>query len=413
MPEFLELLTPDDAIGKFLQYLKDVKLKVEKNKTQNSLNRVLAKDIISNDDIPAFTRSTVDGFAVRSKDTFGSSDVMPAFFEVIGEIKMGKPANYQLSTGQACLIHTGGMLPDGADSVVMVEHTQYSNAGEIEVYKAISSGENVILKGEDIQQGNQVITCGTLIRASEIGALMALGITDIEIYELPRIGIISTGDEVVMPDKIPDLGQVRDINSFSLSAIVEKLGGIPRTYPIVKDDREQLIDMLKTAFEDNDLLIVTAGSSASVRDLTADVINELGTPGVLVHGINVRPGKPTILAFANGKPIIGLPGNPVSAFVIAHLILGKIMHVLRGEIKQFSYQTFKALTTINVASVAGREDWVPVKLLDMEKDGMKMVEPIFYKSNLIFSLLTAIGLARIEPDVTGLEAFSEVEVFII
>jgi len=287
------------------------------------------------------------------------------------------------------------------------------NILNIEVYKAISSGENVILKGEDIQQGNQVITCGTLIRASEIGALMALGITDIEIYELPRIGIISTGDEVVMPDKIPDLGQVRDINSFSLSAIVEKLGGIPRTYPIVKDDREQLIDMLKTAFEENDLLIVTAGSSASVRDLTADVINELGTPGVLVHGINVRPGKPTILAFANGKPIIGLPGNPVSAFVIAHLILGKIMHVLRGEIKQFSYQTFKALTTINVASVAGREDWVPVKLLDMEKDGMKMVEPIFYKSNLIFSLLTAIGLARIEPDVTGLEAFSEVEVFII
>jgi molybdopterin molybdotransferase len=338
---------------------------------------------------------------------------LPAFFDIIGEIMMGKPANLMISTGQACLIHTGGMLPDGADAVVMVEHTQYSNPGEIEIYKAISSGENVILKGEDITQGEKVLSCGSIIRASEIGALMALGITEINVYELPKIGIISTGDEVVRPDEIPNLGQVRDINSYSLSAIVEKLGGVPKNYPIVKDDRDHLMAVLKTAFAENDLTIITAGSSASVRDLTAEVINDLGQPGVLVHGINVRPGKPTILAFANEKPIIGLPGNPVSAFVIAHLLLGKIMHVLRGEEKQFSYQSFKALTTINLASAAGREDWVPVKLLEGEKDGKKLVEPIFYKSNLIFSLIPAIGLARIQPDVTGLEAFSEVEVIII
>jgi molybdopterin molybdotransferase len=413
MPEFLELLTPDDAIDKFLHYFQYLKLPVQKHKTQNSLNRVLAENIFAQDDIPAFTRSTVDGFAVRSKDTFGSSDIMPAFFDIIGEIKMGKPANLMISTGQACLIHTGGMLPDGADAVVMVEHTQYSNPGEIEIYKAISSGENVILKGEDITQGEKVLSCGSIIRASEIGALMALGITEINVYELPKIGIISTGDEVVRPDEIPNLGQVRDINSYSLSAIVEKLGGVPKNYPIVKDDRDHLMAVLKTAFAENDLTIITAGSSASVRDLTAEVINDLGQPGVLVHGINVRPGKPTILAFANEKPIIGLPGNPVSAFVIAHLLLGKIMHVLRGEEKQFSYQSFKALTTINLASAAGREDWVPVKLLEGEKDGKKLVEPIFYKSNLIFSLIPAIGLARIQPDVTGLEAFSEVEVIII
>ncbi len=413
MPEFLELVTPEEGINKLLQRIELVVFRSENIRTEKGLNRVLARNINSDEDIPAFTRSTVDGFAVNSKDTYGASDVLPAFFEVVGEIQMGKSANIQINKGQACLIHTGGMLPAGADAVVMVENTQYSNSKEIEVYKAVPAGENVILKGEDVMTGDLVLQKGTSIRASEIGALMALGITEIEVYDLPRVGILSTGDEIIPPDNLPALGQIRDINSYSLSAIVEKFGGIPKCYPIIQDDKTRLLNSLRIAHEENDLIIVTAGSSASVRDLTADAINELGSPGVLVHGINVRPGKPTILAYANKKPIIGLPGNPVSAFVIAHLLLRRIMPKLRGELKKITTQTLKGMVTINISSAAGREDWVPVRLLEEEKNGMKLVEPIFYKSNLIFSLINAIGLARIAPDVTGIEANSEVEIILI
>lgn len=414
MPEFLELLTPEEGISKLLNHMEfDDGLRSGNIRTEKGLNRVLAGNINAVEDIPAFTRSTVDGFAVISKDTFGSSEVLPAFFEVVGEIQMGKPAVIQINKGQACLIHTGGMLPAGADAVVMVENTQYSNSKEIEVYKSVPAGENVILKGEDVMKGDRVLQKGTRLRASEIGALMALGITEIEVYDLPRVGVLSTGDEIIPPHNQPELGQIRDINSYSLSAIVEKFGGIPKCYPIIQDDKSKLLKSLRMAHDENDLIIVTAGSSASVRDLTADAINELGSPGVLVHGINVRPGKPTILAFVNGKPIIGLPGNPVSAFVIAHLLLRTVMPILRGELKTNAIQTLKGVVTINISSAAGREDWVPVRLLEGDNNGLKMFEPIFYKSNLIFSLIDAIGLARIAPDVTGLEANSEVEIILI
>ncbi len=413
MPEFLELLTPEEGLGILLHHINIGELHSEMIQTENGLNRILAVDVYSNEDIPAFTRSTVDGFAVNSKDTFGASDVLPALFELIGEIPMGKPANIHLSKGQACLIHTGGMLPSGSDAAVMVENTQYSNASEIEVYKAVPGGENLILKGEDVMKGDLVLAKGTRIRASEVGVLMALGKTEIEVYDLPSVGILSTGDEIISPENKPNLGEIRDINSYSLSAIVEKFGGIPKCYPIISDDKSKLLKSLKIAHIENDLVIVTAGSSASARDLTAEAINELGSPGVLVHGINVRPGKPTILAYAIGKPIIGLPGNPVSAFVIANLILRMIMPKLRGENNPIPLQTIKGIITINIPSVAGREDWVPVKLLEKNVHGKIIVEPIFYKSNLIFSLINAIGLARIAPNVTGLEANSEVEIILI
>jgi len=414
MPEFLELLSPNDAINKLVEQLDFSGNQTEILNTDKGLDRVLARDFFSSEDIPAFTRSTVDGFAVNSKDTFGASEVLPAFFEVVGEILMGRPASVTLKKGQACLIHTGGMLPEGADAVVMVENTQTSTSNEIEVYKAIPAGENIILKGEDIKNGSIVLKKGTRLRPAEIAALMALGIIEIEVYSLPKVGILSTGDEIIPPWSVPELGQIRDINSYSLSTIIEKLGGIPSIYPIVKDNKQQLFDSLKKAFEENDLVIVTAGSSASVRDLTSEVINDLGNPGVIVHGVNIKPGKPTIFAVIDGKPIIGLPGNPVSAFVIAHLVLKTIMPLMRGEENHnFLNQMMKGIITINVPSMAGREDWVPVKFMNRYEKGYPLVEPIFYKSNLIFSLLSAAGLARIEPNKTGLEAFSEVEILLI
>lgn len=413
MPEFLELLNPTEALKILKDHLLNFSLGIETIKTADSHNRIISSDVFSHEEVPSFSRSTVDGFAVRSKDTYGASESLPSFFEVIGEIKMGEAATLQIGVGEACLIHTGGMLPAGADAVVMVENTQYSSDHEIEVYKSIPPSENVILKGEDVKKDQLVLKAGTLMRSAEIGGLMALGITEIEVFKIPTIGIISTGDEVIPPEKKPTLGQVRDINTYVLSSIVEKFGGKPKQYPIVKDNKKSLIETLKNAYSENDMVIVTAGSSASVRDLTSEAINEIGSPGVLVHGINIKPGKPTILAVVNGKPIVGLPGNPVSAFVIAHMILGNILPFIRGQKDSKNFFTTKALLTINISSMAGREDWVPVKLIGKNEDEQTLVEPIFYKSNLIFSLLSAYGFARIDPDITGLETYSEVEVIII
>ncbi len=412
MAEFLELLPPQNAIEKLMSYLDEVALKNETIKTEDGLQRVIAKDIIANEEIPAFTRSTVDGFAVNSRDTYGASEAIPAFFEIIGEIKMGKSADYHLKKGQVCLIHTGGMLPAGADAVIMVENTQYSNLTEIEIYKAVSSGENVVMKGEDIKEGDLVFSKGTTLRPVEIGALMALGITEVPVYQIPHVGIVSTGDELVQPNENPKLGEVRDINTYTLSSIVKEMGGIPKNYPIVRDNEEKLFLALKKAHQENDLVIATAGSSASVRDFTAKAIRKLGEPGVLVHGINVRPGKPTILAFADKKPIVGLPGNPVSAFVIAHMVLKSLLPKLRGELSSRT-KMIKGLVTINMSSMAGREDWFPIRFTGDYQNGIPLVEPIFYKSNLIFTLISANGLARIEPNRTGLDELSEVEILLI
>jgi molybdopterin molybdotransferase len=413
MPEFLNLLSVDKALGKINEYLNKIIIPEEFIKTEQGLSRILSKSIVSSENLPAFTRSTVDGYAVKSRDTFGASESLPGFFEVIGEVKMGQSTNLFLDSGQTAIIHTGGMLPGGADSVVMIENTQISTANEIEILKAVGAGENLILAGEDVKSGDEVFKSGVVLRPGDIGGLMALGKTEIQVFKTPKIGIVSTGDEVVSPNEELKMGQVRDINSFTLSTLVEKYGCISKRYGIVADEPDELTKILKTAFNENDLVIVTAGSSASVRDHTAEVIQTLGEPGVLVHGVNVRPGKPTILAICDGKPVIGLPGNPVSAFVIAQMFVVPIIEKLKGNNNPNirHYKTGKI--SINIASAAGREDWVPVKFLDQKINDVQVVEPIFYKSNLIFSIIRADGFIRIKPDVTGLIAYEDVEIILV
>ncbi len=330
MPEFLNLLSTDTALEKIEKYLEKIVPPAEKIKTEDGLNRILSKSITSTENLPAFTRSTVDGFAVKSQDTHGVSESLPGFFTVIGEVKMGQSTDLKVGKGQVATIHTGGMLPEGADAVIMIENTQVSAKNEIEVLKAVGSGENLILAGEDVQIGDKVFESGMRLRPGDIGGLMALGQTEIEVFKRPSIGIVSTGDEVVPPEEKINIGQVRDINSYTLSSLVEKNNCIPIRYQIVPDDAAKLSETMQKAYSENDLVIVTAGSSASVRDLTADVIQTLGEPGVLVHGVNVKPGKPTILAICDGKPIVGLPGNPVSAYVIAHMFVVPIIERLSG-----------------------------------------------------------------------------------
>jgi len=410
MPEFLTLLPPEEALGRLLEHLEVVPTP-EMVSTSQALERVTAAPVAAPHPLPEFPRSTVDGFALRAADTHGAGESLPAYLSLVGEVPMGASPAFSINAAQCALIHTGGMLPSDADAVIMVEYTQTSRNDEVEILRSVAVGENVLHIGEDVSADQVVIHTGTLLRPAEIGGLMALGFTQIEVAKCPRVAIISSGDEVVPPEQSPAAGEVRDINTYTLSAVVQRAGGIPVPYGIISDQRDAMDLVVARAHNECDMVVVTAGSSASSRDLTADVFDRLGDPGVLVHGINTRPGKPTILGVCSGKAVIGLPGNPVSALVNAGLFVAPIINVLTGLQEKRPNPFVPARLTLNLASQTGREDWIPIKLVP-STDGYQAV-PIFGKSNLIFTLVSADGLLRIPPDANGLSAGAPVEVVLI
>jgi len=416
MPEFLKLVAPTEALSLLMDTLPAEKPGGEWVVTLQALGRVTAEEVRAPHALPAFPRSSMDGYAVRASDTFGASESMPGYLRLVGEAPMGTRPDFAVEPGQAAVIHTGGMLPQNADAVVALEQSQPARPGEIEIMRAVAKGENVILVGEDVQEGQVVIACGTRIRPVEVGGCMALGISKLRVASKPRIGIISSGDEVVPPEQAPGPGQVRDVNSYTLAALVTEAGGEAVLYGIIQDRLEELKASIARALSECQAVVITAGSSASARDMTAEAIAAQAKPGVLVHGVNVRPGKPTILAVCGNKAIIGLPGNPVSAMVIAGLFVVPVIKRLLGVKTERPGSACPARLTVNVASQAGREDWIPVKLMpgstSSTKDEDWLAEPIFAKSNLIFSLAKAHGLVCIPEDVTGLEAGEQVRVFL-
>jgi molybdopterin molybdotransferase len=408
MPEFFTLVSPDDARAKILEHVEPL-ADVENIKTADALGRVLAADQTSPQILPEFRRSTVDGYAVRAQDTFGSSESLPAYLKLCGEVPMGRVSDMTVGAAQLALVHTGGMVPDGADAVVMIENTQ-RNDDEIEVRRPVASGENVIQIGEDINEGDPILKAGSILRAQDIGGLLAVGIAEIPVRRKPRVAIFATGDEVIEPHLSTQPGQIRDVNSTTVAAMVERAGGIPLKLGILPDKFEVLLEQSQKALADGaDMLVLSAGSSVSVRDMTSDVFDRLGKPGVLVHGIATKPGKPTILGVADGVPVMGLPGNPVSAFVQFLTVGVPVLYRLLGAAPPKSLRA-KAKLTANVASSAGREDYVPCTLT--ERDGELWAEPIFFKSNLIFTLVRAEALLIIPLDKTGLEAGETVEVML-
>jgi molybdopterin molybdotransferase len=407
MPEFLKLIPIEQALQILLS---NMHVKVSRDRVQalNALGRVTAESIYSPISLPPFPRSTVDGYAVRASDTFGASESLPAYLRVNGEIQMGSSAGFDINPGETGLIHTGGMLPDSCDAVVMIEYTQQVSVDTVEILRSVAVGENIIKVGEDVQPGQEVISSGVRIRPAEIGGLAAIGVLELEVAKKPIVGIISSGDEVISPESRLLPGQVRDSNSYSLSALIDQAGGIPRRYGIFPDQFERLEAIATRALGECDMLVITAGSSASARDLTSRVINTLGSPGVLVHGVNIKPGKPTILAVCNQKVVIGLPGNPVSALVIAGLFVVPAVESLLGLTNVGVRTRLYARLSTNVPSQAGREDWVAARLYS-DVSGYQ-VDPIFSKSNLIFSLVRANSMIRVPPDATGLSAGDLVEV---
>ena len=373
-----------------------------------ALGRVLAEDVYSDVDIPDFDRSTMDGFAVKASSTFGASEANPAYLDVCGQIKMGEPPDFTVQPGQVARIATGGMLPAGADSVIMVEHTDQLDDTTIEAYRSVAPGQHVIEKGEDIRSIDPALVKGIRIRPQEAGLLAACGKTELAVYRRPMVGIISTGDEVVPVDRVPAAGQIRDINAHSLSGQVLEAGGVPVNFGIVKDDRDDLLGKCRQALQLTDMVMISGGSSVGARDFTVEVLDELPDTGILVHGISISPGKPTILARSGGKAFWGLPGHAVSAMVVFAVVVRPFLDRIGGLAKAARQFPVQATLNRNLASAQGRVDYVRVRLF--EENGIVMAEPILGKSGLINTMVKADGLIAVGMNTEGLEEGAIVEV---
>ncbi|PDV98493.1 gephyrin-like molybdotransferase Glp [Candidatus Chloroploca asiatica] len=406
MPELFHVVTADEANAR-LQSLLTLLDRAEELPLHAALERVLFQDLHAPCDLPAFPRSTMDGFAVRAADTFGASEGLPAYLTLCGEVTMGRQADLRVGSGQAARVHTGGMLPPGSDAVVMVEHTQAVDATMIEVVRPVAVGENMLPVGEDVRAGALLFARGHRLRPQDLGGLAGVGLTTVCVVARPRVALLATGDEVVPADTTPGPGQVRDINSYTLAALTRRVGGEPVLCGIAPDDKATLRRMAVAALATADVLVVSAGSSVSTRDMTAEIIASLGQPGILVHGVAIQPGKPTILAMADGRPVFGLPGNPVSAMAAFELFVAPTLRRLQGAGEALSAVTTARLAR-NIASKPGREDLVPVRL-ERRADQL-WADPVFGKSNQIYTLARADGIVRVPLDQSGLYADALVEV---
>jgi len=407
---FFKVLAPREALNVLLTVNP---VGTEQIPSVQARARVLAEDLRSAVDLPHFHRAAMDGYAVIAKDTFGASQSLPAYLRLAGVIEMGKEAAQPLAFGTAMRISTGGMMPPEADAVVMVEYADETDAGLVEIHRGVSPWQNVIQIGDDIKKGELVFPRGRRLRAHDLGALTGVGIASIPAFKKPRAALISTGDEIVDVDTEPMPGQVRNINQHSLAGLIEECGGELKDWGVIRDDRKALRDAIAAALEWGDLVLLSGGSSMGAKDIALETILSFPDSQFIFHGISIAPGKPTIFAKACGKPVLGLPGYPVSALVIFDLFAAPLIRRLGGEnidaLAKFS-RTVRAVLKTNVASQIGREDYVRVTL-ERKNDGLVAV-PLPSKSGAIFTLVKADGMVRVDMNQDGLEHGEEVEVIL-
>ncbi len=408
---FFTLLALAEARAVCKEAFEELKTATEIVTLSEALDRVLAADLQSLDPVPHFSRSTVDGYALHAVDTAGATAGLPSYLEVVGEVIMGRPAGFEIRPGQVAVVPTGGMLPAGADAAVMIEHTERLGPSTIEVGRAVAPGSNVIMAGEDVAVGEVCLHAGVRLGPGAIALLATLGVKEIEVHRRPVVALLSTGDEVVPATAIPGPAEVRDANAAGLAAMILRAGGIPHPGGIVKDVLGSLEDAAKEALGDADALIISGGSSVGERDHAAAVLGELGAPGLLFHGVAIKPGKPTIAARAGAKPVFGLPGHPLSAMISFQMLLRPVLRRLGGERKVEEPSTTARLSR-RVSSDAGRTELVRVAL-HRRRSGQVDAEPLFGKSAALSSLITAHGLVEVPLGVEGIEAgeFVEVQLF--
>lgn len=399
MAEFLHVITADQLVhllGRF------PRLSAESVPLDDSLDRVLSEDIIAGEDLPEGARSTVDGYAVRAEDTFGASDSIPAFLEVVAAVAMGTVPTFEIRPGQAAQIPTGGFLPRGADAVVMVEYTNQAGTGHIEVARPVTLRTNVLEQGEDAKSGEILLPEGKRLRSQELGFLAALGITKVAVYRKPRVAVISSGDEVVPIDRKPGPGQIRDANGHAISGLVRACGAEPLVMDIVPDNAGMLEETIRSGLSAADIVVLSGGSSVGTRDLMVDAVSSLQGVEILAHGVAIRPGKPTLLANHQGKPILGLPGHPVSALIVAQVFLAPfLIHLQGGRMAKGPVgQGINAVLSTSIHSTIGLEEYVRVRIAE-DAQGNATVSPVFGKSGMISTMVKANGIVMIPLNVEG------------
>jgi len=367
-----------------------------------ALNRVCAVDILSPEDLPPYPRSTMDGYAVRAKDTFGASEGLPAYLEISGEVQMGEYPATGPAPGTCYAIATGGILPPGTDGVIMLEHTVKVDNRMIEVVKPVAAGDNIISAGDDVKKDEILLSAGQLLRPQELGLLAGLGIDNVKVFRKVRVSIISTGDEIVPFNHTPPPGKMRDMNGVNLAALVRNSNGRPHFQGITPDNEEELTYVVKEALAGNDLVLLSGSSSVGTRDLGERVIEKMGPPGILLHGVAIRPGKPVIIARAEDKMIFGLPGHPVSAAVAFDLFVKPVIKQLSG-LKNSSLPDHRAVNARlmrNLNSTSGRTDFVRVRL-EKQDSGEMTATPILGKSGALSTMVKAHGYLIIQEHQQG------------
>lgn len=408
---FFRVVTTDEARERIAAF---PPVGTEVVRVAGALGRVLARDLTAPADLPHFHRANMDGYAVRAQDTFGASASIPAYLKLIGSVEMGKAPTRTVRKGETMHIATGGMLPSGADAVVMIEYTEELGDGTVEVHRNVAPWENVLRTGEDIVKGEPIFARGRRLRARDLGALTGVGITRVPVFRRPRVALISTGDEIVPPETRPRPGQVRNINTYALIAMATEAGATVTDFGVIPDRADRLRQALGAALSRHDLVLISGGSSVGTKDITLDIITSFPRSEILFHGISVAPGKPTILARALGKPVLGLPGHPVSALVIFEVFGAPLIRVLGGEDRGAIFaprRTMWARLGQNVASQPGREDYVRVTLA--QRDDYCVALPMAGKSGAIFNLVKADGLVRVPASAEGLNEGTEVEVILL
>ena len=410
MKGFFKLISSNEFTGLFEQFLP---LATETMPLADGHQRILGDDILAGDNLPPFSRSTMDGYAVRAKDTFGCSESEPALLNVIGEIAMGSSGRqHALRPGQALRIWTGGELPQKGDGVVMVEYTHQLDDQTVEIFRPVAPGQNTTRAGEDYQEGAAVLQQGRKLRPADLGVLAGLGTTSIPVYRQPRVAIISTGDELVSPNQQPGPGQIRDINSTTLAALVTEAGGIPFPLGIIGDDLNTMKQACIKALEEADVLLLSGGSSVGRRDFSLQVLEQIPQTQLLAHGVAIRPGKPTILASLGNQALFGLPGHVASTMVVFYLFVRPLLHKLQGRPCAMGLQAIRAITDQQIPSTIGREEYVRVQLTPQPEDPPPLATPIYGKSGLLKPLVQADGLLTIGRDVEGLDKGVEATVLL-
>ena len=409
---FTQYMSVDEALDNFFKMVSIRQLGEESIPILDSLGRVLSEDVYSPVDVPPFDRAAVDGFALKAENTYGASPSNPVVFDVVGSSEMGDFPTVRVNNFEAARIFTGAPLPEGTNSVVMLEYTNEISADKIEVVNAVTPWRNASRHGEDIGKSEKVLTRGLVLRSQDIGVIASVGRRKVMVARKPRIAVLSTGNELVEPTEDIPRGKIIDSNKYSISSAVKEAGADPIMLGIVRDDPSEIRSRLDQGCRVADMIITIGATSVGSKDYLPNVVKSMGKPGIIVHGIAMKPGSPTALAAVNGKPVVLLPGNPAAAFISFFVFVRKIIGRMLGLDESIRNLTIRASLTRRVPSTIGMRNYV--RVFFKKSGGSYLAEPVrIAGAGILSSLTKANGLLVIPEDREGFEQGEEVDIVIL